>query len=99
MSIQWYDALRDVLDWIKNKQEAAIIYHLLKNDGRVPQTAKELSAPQATVVLCRDGLVDAGYLKVMVQTFEGDLIRRSARGNALFKALKVDRGEADDRKI
>ena len=94
----WYDALRDVIGCVKDKQEAAIVYHLLKNGGQVEQTANELNAPQATVVLCRDGLERAGYLKLMAGTFDNGLWRCAAKGKALLKAMEADRGEVEDAK-
>lgn len=90
--MSWFDAARAIIDWTKDKQEQAIIYHLLKYQGRVEQVAQELNAPQATVVLCRSGLERAGYLTVR-RALRRETWSVTADGEALLKALKADRGE------
>lgn len=95
--ISWYNAiynaLRDAFGWVKDKQEAAIVYYLLEYDGDIKRTASKLGAPQARVVHCRKALEEEGYLKVMAQSFshpEG-VCRKTIHGNMLLRALKADR--------
>ncbi|WP_419940989.1 hypothetical protein [Candidatus Palauibacter sp.] len=87
------EAVKAVFGWLKKRQETAIVYHLLKNEGRVQPVVETLAAPQAELTVYRDGLVDAGYLKEVGTMGSGLAWFRSLRGDELLEALEADRGE------
>lgn len=96
--MSWYDLLRDVVggtfNWVRDRQDAAIIYYLLKYDGSVERTAAKLGAPQARVLRCRDQLKSVGYLRTMI-SFSRPGWRRTPAGDALFRALQDDTSDSE----
>ena len=84
------EAVKAVFGWLKKEQENAILYHLLKNEGKVEPVAEELSAPAAQLSIYRDGLEDAGYLQE-AHTFGGRAWFRTIRGDELLRHLESDR--------
>ncbi len=84
------EAVKAVFGWLKKEQENAILYHLLKNDGRVEPVAKELGALAAEISIYRDALEDAGYLQ-SAHTFDGPDWYLTIRGRELLRHLESDR--------
>ena len=85
-----YDAMKDVLGWLKKEQEASILYHVLKNRGKVEPVAEELSAPEAQISIYRDRLEDAGYLGEAHTSGRLEWYL-TIRGEELLRHLEADR--------
>lgn len=89
--MSWYNALRDVLGWVRDKQDSAIVYWLLKYRGSVTRVADELSARQTEVVVIRRGLVEEGYLRVTRALGGKEFWDITADGRDLLDAFENDR--------
>lgn len=84
------EAVKVILEWVRKKQDSAILYHLLKNEGRVEPVVNELDAPAAEISIYRDRLEDAGYLQEAHTSVQSAWIR-TIRGEELLRHLESDR--------
>lgn len=94
--MSWYELAKDVLSWMRNEQEASLVYYLLKHKGDECKVAEELGAPRTAIVRCRRRLENETYLKV-VRPDGREVWLRTVLGNSLFEAMTADResGGAD----
>ncbi len=95
--MSWYSVIKDiigcVIGWKRSEQESALVYWLLKYNGDVKLVAEELDAPRTTVFACRRRLIDEEYFLDAGTMGNPDAYVRSIKGDALFEALEVDRGD------